>query len=331
MITLLETLCSTYGAPGREEAVAAALQSALSGIEGSCRIDSLGNLLVRTGRGVSGERILVSAAMDEAALAVTYIEDQGLLRFAPVGGVSPDRLVGHRVMFASGSKGIIGCDQTAGSATIKTEQFFIDIGASDRTEVLNKVSVGDMAVLQGSVMMLGDRITAKALDNRAGCAAVAETLQRSAGSDHEIWAAFTVQGKTGFRGIRTAASQIAPSLSLSVSAAESGDTPGAPRGAAALGQGPGIRVLDGTVITHARLREHLAAIAERESIPYQWEVLSRGRSEAGPIQTSAAGIPAGALMIPARHLLTGSEMIDRRDLEDTVNLLAATLQSDWRS
>ena len=95
----IRELTALPGVSGQEDAVREYLLRALQGREDcDCRVDALGNLIVKkTGRQTPAKSLLITAHMDEVGYLITYIEDSGLLRFAPVGGVSPEAMAGKRV------------------------------------------------------------------------------------------------------------------------------------------------------------------------------------------------------------------------------------------
>ena len=67
------------------------------------------------------------------------------------------------------------------------------------------------------------------------------------------------------------------------------------------------------------------AVARRHRIPHQRAVLPRGGQDAGAIQRSGAGARCAAMGPGTRYIHTVTEMIDKRDLQATVDLLAAWL------
>ena len=64
--------------------------------------------------------------------------------------------------------------------------------------------------------------------------------------------------------------------------------------------------------------------AEAEGIEYSISASGRGTStDADVLQISRAGIPTGLVSIPLRYMHSPVEMVDLRDVEATVELLAA--------
>jgi endoglucanase len=84
--------------------------------------------------------------------------------------------------------------------------------------------------------------------------------------------------------------------------------------------------MDGYSISHPKLVEHLRAIAEREGIPYQMEILPFGGTDAGGVQRQNGGIPAVTISIPCRYVHTPNEMVHAGDVEAAITLVARYLE-----
>jgi len=70
----------------------------------------------------------------------------------------------------------------------------------------------------------------------------------------------------------------------------------------------------------------LRALAEREKIPYQMEILPFGGTDAGGVQRLHGGIPSVTLSIPCRYVHTPNEMVNASDVESCITLLARYLE-----
>jgi endoglucanase len=95
--------------------------------------------------------------------------------------------------------------------------------------------------------------------------------------------------------------------------------------AVSLGAGPAIKVKDRGMLAHPGVKNWMAETAERLGLPYQFEVLEAGTTDAMAIQTSRAGVAAGVLSIPTRYAHTPSEMVDYNDVQNAVKLLVGLL------
>ena len=141
----------------------------------------MGNLIVLkkpTTPTRGGKRLMIAAHMDESGLIVTHIDEKGFVRFATVGGVNPLTLIGGRVVFADGLRGVIGAEKRESpSEEVRTEKLFIDVGAPDRASAESLVAVGDLCGFDRSFADGGGRLVSKAMDDRVGCAVMIRALR----------------------------------------------------------------------------------------------------------------------------------------------------------
>lgn len=328
MKEIFRKLSEAMGPAGAEEGVRRVLEAELEGVVDRLETDPLGNLYaIREPQGGQGLTVLLDAHMDEIGLVVTYIEEEGFLRVAPIGGVSPQTALGQRVRFLGGAEGSVAADHLDDPKELAMKHLFVDIGATTREEALARVQVGEAAVFTRPVAEAGEhRLIAKAADDRAGCAVLVEVLKALKNSPHRVVAVFAVQEEVGLRGAGPAAYRVEPDLAVAIDVTLTGDTPEAPKMAVALGKGPAIKAMDRSVIAHPAVRRLLADTAREAGIPYQMEVLTRGGTDAGSIHLSRGGVPTGAVSIPCRYVHTPSEMVDLRDMEGARDLLVAMLQ-----
>lgn len=315
---LLERLTQCTGVSGREDAIAAILREESKRFADEIYTDALGNLIVH--KKGNGKKIMLAAHMDEIGVAVTYIDDNGFLRFSAIGGVYNKRLLNRRVRFENGIVGVI--DTEADNKDLKINKMYIDIGAASKKEAEELVSVGDMAAFEGAWVQNGDRIISKALDNRAGCYALIRALQR-VGDENDLYFCFTAQEEVGLRGAKAAVYSVAPDYAIAVDVTDTGDTPEGEKMEVKLGGGAAIKVMDRSVISHPEVRTLLVELAKRGKIPYQLEVMCDGGTDAGAMHTGRAGVKTGGISIPTRYIHSPSEMASLSDIDACVELLCA--------
>ncbi len=325
MNELISRLTECFGPSGQESAVRDLITAELPrGLE--VRTDPLGSLIVHRKGSAGGRRVMIAAHMDEIGIVVTHIDQKGFLRFGGVGGVRLLPLSGSRVRFAGGTLGVIGLEKVDDASRVPAmEKFFIDVGARGPADC--PVKVGDVACFQRTCEVLGKRIVAKAMDDRIGCAILVETLKKLEKSPHDLYFVFTVQEEVGLRGAGAAGFGVEPEIAIAVDVTLTGDTPECPPMAVALGDGPAIKIKDGGMLAHVGVKEWLIRTAEAARIPYQREVLTAGTTDAGAIQISRAGVPAGCVSVPARYVHLPSEMVDIDDVAGCVSLLTAALSA----
>lgn len=327
MKELIKKLVEIHGPSGSEEAIQAVLRQEIKDYVDEVRVDALGNLIA-TKKGKGGKKVMLAAHMDEIGLMVTHIDDKGFLRFAPIGGVSPYVLLGQRVVFGNGTVGVIGTEKIDDIKDLRMEKLFIDIGATDRSTAEAKVKVGDSAGYWRTLDDLGNRLVAKSMDDRIGCAILVEVARRLKETRHEVYFVFTVQEEVGIRGARTSAYGVSPDLGIAVDVTRTGDTPKSITMEVALGKGAAIKVKDSGVIAHPGIKRMLTETARQNGIPYQLEVLEQGGTDAAAIQLTKEGVPVGVISIPTRYIHTPSEMVDLGDVEAVVTLLVKVLESE---
>ncbi|MEW6546986.1 MAG: M42 family metallopeptidase [Bacillota bacterium] len=333
---LIRSLTEAFGPSGQEDQVREIIASLVRPHVDEVRTDALGNLICtrhpRPGAatapmaGAEGKKVVLAAHMDEIGIMVTHIDDKGFLRFGVIGGVNPYRCVAERVVFANGTVGVVGVEKLDDIKDLRVEKLFVDIGAPSRDEALKKVNVGDAAAFTRPLLRAGNRLVAKAMDDRIGCVVLVEVARRLAACPHQVYFVFTVQEEVGLRGARTSAFGLAPDVAIAVDVTLTGDTPKGEVMEVSLGKGAAIKVKDASLICHPGLRRLLVETARTHGIAYQLEVLERGGTDAGAMQLVREGVPAGVVSVPCRYVHTASEMVDEGDVEACIELLVRTLE-----
>ncbi|MBV1818475.1 M42 family metallopeptidase [Anaerosalibacter bizertensis] len=321
---LAKKLVNIYSPSGDENNIREFIKDEIKDFVDEVEIDSLGNLIAR--KKGKGKKIMLAAHMDQIGLMVTDIDDKGFLRFTNIGGISPVLSLGQKVIFKNGTVGVIFAEPVDNIGKLKLENMFIDIGVLNKEEAEKKVSIGDICVYESGFSENDNVIFSKCLDDRIGCFVLIETLKRVKNSDNDLYFVFTVQEEVGLRGARTSAYKINPDLGIAIDVTSSGDTPKAKRFAVSLNKGTAIKVKDNSILTHPKVRELMAEVAEENSIPYQMEVLEFGGTDSGAIHLTREGIPTGAISIPTRYVHSTVEMSSKKDINYSVDLLVKLLE-----
>lgn len=327
MKELLKKLVETHGPSGYEDAVRKAVLREVKPLADEIRVDALGNVIARktpVKNAKDPKRIMLAAHMDEIGLIVSHVDNNGFVRFAGLGGVFGRYVLGGRVQFLNGIRGVVGCDHLGKTDDlVPVNKMFIDVGATSRRDC--PVKVGEVGAFERSFMEMGNRLVAGSMDDRAGVAALIETMRRLNPSANDVFFVFTTQQEVGARGTGPAAYGIEADLGIAVDVTPTGDTPASLKMVMELGKGPCIKIRDAGMIADPRVVEWMIATAEKARIPYQREVSPLGGSEAGRMQVAGAGVKAGALSIPLRYAHSSSEMMDFADLQNSVKLLTVLL------
>jgi endoglucanase len=327
MKNLIKKLTETFSPSGNEAAIRAVILDEIKSYADEIQVDALGNLIARKGpKTRNGMRIMLAAHMDEIGLMAAHIDEHGFIRFTGLGGIRPLNLSGGRVRFMDGTSGVIGSDRLSDLGKAPTlDQCFIDVGANSRADC--PILIGDVCAFERPFIDLGNRMIAKSMDDRIGCAVMIEAMQLLKTSPHEIFFVFTTQEEIGLRGASTSAFGVDPDLGISVDVTGTGDTPRGSKMEVSLGKGPAIKIKDGGMLSDPRIVSWMIRTAEKAKIPCQREILEGGTTDARAIQVARAGVPSGCISIPTRYIHSPSEMVDTSDVQNAVKLLVALLRS----
>jgi putative aminopeptidase FrvX len=333
---LLKRISETPGAPGFETLIRNLVSKEIEGLVDEMFIDSMGSLIgVRKGR--ESKRVMVAAHMDEISFIVTHIDDEGFIRFHPLGGFDPKTLTAQRVivhgredvMGVMGSKPVHLMSPEEKNKMPQIRDYFIDTGRNAE-DVKRLIDVGDAITRERELIMMGDCINGKSLDNRLSVYILIEVLKSLKGKQipYDFYAAFTVQEEVGLRGAFNAAGHIDPDFGIGLDVTIAFDTPGAQpfEMVTRLGKGTAIKILDGSIICDSRMISFMKATSQKHQIPYQLEILPAGGTDTGAIQRQGnKGSIAGAISIPLRHVHQSIEMAHSADIIASIDLLVATI------
>lgn len=323
MINDIRELVEIKGVSGNEGAVAAYIMSKILPYVDKVYEDALGNLVaVRKGE---GQKVMLMAHMDEIGLVATFVDDKGFIRVSSVGYVNPKVTIGRPVVFENGVMGVFACGDEE-KKEMKLSDCYIDIGAADKNEALERIQIGMTASFVSETFETGDKIVSNALDNRVGCYCLIKILQRLKENNCEVYAVFTVQEEVGLRGAKVSGFEIAPDIAIALDVTLSGDHPEAEKTAASLGKGAAIKIRDRSAICSKEIVEDLENIAVRKGIACQRDVLSSGGTDIGSVQLLGQGVKVGGVSIPIRYCHSAIEMADRYDIEAVIALVVAYLE-----
>ncbi len=171
---------------------------------------------------------MLAAHMDQIGLMVTYVDENGFMRFTNVGFIYSLASWGGQVRFADGTIGTVGVD---GRADVRHKlpelrDYFIDVGAASRAEVRQKVGVGVRFLARLSSGQ-GNTWFSPNMDDRVGCVVLVQLLRelKDAPIDHDLYAVFTTQEEVGTRGARTSGYAVDPDLAIALDVTPAGDIP----------------------------------------------------------------------------------------------------------
>lgn len=329
---MLKKLCSLNGTSGDEQAVRDFI---IHEIKDFCeyRVDALGSVIAyKKGKKQPLKKVMLSAHMDEVGFIITYITDDGYLKFHPVGGIDA-RVVIDRVVRVGNRIGVIGTKAVhlLSDDEKKTapgfSDLYIDIGAENREDAEKYVSLGDFAYFESDYCEFGNGfIKAKALDDRIGCLLLMELIKSDL--EYDTYFCFNVQEEVGLRGALCSSYQVQSDISIVLEATTAADLCGVAGGerCCILGNGPVVSFMDGRTVYDKALYNLAFTTAEENHLKIQTKTAVAGGNDAGAIQTSGKGSRVLAVSLPCRYIHSGASTVKKSDIEETKKFLKAYLR-----
>lgn len=330
--TFLMNLLSSISVSGYEEPVQEVVEAEMKNYADEIRRDEMQNVTCILNPD-SDVRIMLSAHADEIGLMISNIREDGRLQVIDRGGIVPATYPGRQVRIKTKNGEVYGVVEAYRSLfkdeNLGTKQFLIDIGAKDKVDALNYVSLGDPIVPDTPIRKLANgKFTARALDDRLGVYIIMEALKRAKelGCKVGIYAASTTGEETTKTGAYWTSSRIQPTMAIVVDVTYTSDCSGmdpAEMGTVCLGEGP---VLCNSPIVVKALNEKMEECAKKAGISVQREAASRlSYTDGDQIHFSNQGVPMVLVSIPLRYMHMPAEVADEKDVEGCVELIAQFL------
>ena len=335
---ILADATATLGVSGHEAEVAAYFAEQFRPLVDEVKVDAMYSVIAH--KKGTGPKIMLCAHLDEIALMVTKIEDDGCVRFGSVGGVDPRILPGSRVWVHGRNGKLFG---TIGAlpphlmsaedraSNYKMDKLHIDLGMS-ADKVREQVRVGDLVTFNTPFTELANgQVAAKSLDDRS-CIAImlraAERLQKMY-CEADLYYVCSAEEEVGGRGAKTAAFAVEPDLAVVLDVGFA-LTPGC---------GPDVAApLDAPIVTHGpyiqpKLCKCLVDCARAHHVKISQDVASRSTgTDTDDIVISRGGVPSVLISLPLKYMHTAVETISMDTLEEAARLLAhflSELDASW--
>ncbi len=336
---LLQELVEAPSPSGFEQPAQRVFRKHVESAVDSLETDVMGNVIGRIDAAdAEAPKMMLAGHCDEIGFMVKYIDENGFLFFAPIGGVDAHLVPGQRVNVHTASgplRGVVGkkpihlMEPKERETVVKFKDQFIDIGCADKDAAEELVSIGDpITFAVGLERLQGERITSRAFDDKMGAWIVARVLQEVSKKKPPVHfhGVSTVQEEIGLRGATTSSYGIDPDVGIAVDVGFSSDAPGLNMmeiGELNVGKGP--IIARGANINPA-LFDLLVSTAREEGIPYQVSGIPRATgTDANVIQLARSGVAAALISVPLRYMHSPSEVLSLEDLENAVRLLTAVV------
>lgn len=329
MKNLLKTLCGIPAVSGREDKLREFIINEVKDFA-ECTVDPSGNLICfKKGKNPAVKKVMVDAHLDEVGIIASFITSDGFIKFQTIGGIDTAVMLGRRVVFENGVLGVVSLKPvhmlSADEKKVmpKTDSLYIDIGAKNKEEAEEMVSVGATAVFCSTPQFLGENLLARAIDDRAGVACLIKLLKSEA--EYDFYATFTVGEEIGLRGAKTAAYTVSPDAAVILEATTAADLYGvdADKKVCLLGLGPAISFMDRSTLYNKKLFDFANALP----VKHQVKEYVSGGNNAGAVHLSKGGVPTITVSLPCRYIHSPSCLANMSDLEDMYKLSAQLIAS----
>jgi putative aminopeptidase FrvX len=345
MIGVLGELNDVWGTSGHEGMVGDKLGEMLRDCTDEQFEDVLGNRFFVKKGGNPDLKVMVTAHMDEIGFIVQDIWDDGYVAFLPV-GMHDTRLLPNQVMTIHTKQGdvngVIGIKPVHQGGNeegnISYLDLKLDVGTFTReeTEKLGILPGDPITNERGWRIMNGNIFSGKAVDNRAGCAAMVAAMKqlKDEVTEATIYCCGTVMEEMGVKGSGPAAALIKPAaaicLDVCFGAVDCNMSGNNRRNY--LGKGPALMFYDwnntsclGNIVPE-RLREKMLSAAEKAGCPYQIGVTMNCGTDAATVSLSGTGVLTGGIGIPNRYMHSAVGTVCVEDVLGAGNILAELLR-----
>jgi endoglucanase len=335
-IGFLKRLLDAPGPSGFETLAARCWRAEAETFADKVTTDVAGNSIAVVNPGGS-PTILLDGHIDEIGVIVQYIDDEGFVYIAPIGGWDPQVLVGQRIRFIAAKQDVIGVigrkpvHLTKASDREQAAKFtdlWVDIGASGRGDAESRLAVGDAGVIDSRAHDFpANRIVSRSIDDRIGAFAALEALRRYAArpGSARVVAAATTQEEIAWTGggALVAANSVRPRMAVVIDVTHATDHPNMEKkeiGDHRLGGGP---VLGRGALLSPVVFELLRGAARARNIPFSVHAVGRDTStNADAIHIAQEGVATALVSIPNRYMHSPNEMVSLEDVHHTAELIA---------
>lgn len=327
----LKNLCCLNGVSGREDSVREYIINEIKN-HAEITVDSLGNVLAFVkGKHRAVKKIMVDAHMDEVGFMVSYICEDGMLKFTTVGGINTAVMLCRRVVFENGIKGVISLkpihllSSDEKDKMPEQDSLYIDIGCDSKAEAEALVSLGDCAFFDEPYEEIGELIASKAIDDRAGCAVLIDIIKSD--PEYDFYASFSVREEIG-GGAVTAAYNIDPDIAFVIEATTAADIAGVPDGKKVcfVNKGATVSFMDRGTLYDKALFDGVLKTAAEKGIACQVKQAVAGGNNAAGIHKTRGGIRTAAISVPCRYIHSGSCAASKADIKAVRDLTVAVIE-----
>lgn len=345
LLNYLKLASNCPGISGYEAPIASLIKEKWQNVCSDFQYDNLGSIIghINATKKERPLKIMIDAHMDEIGFMVKQIDKNGFIRIEPLGGWWSHTVLGKRMrVYVNNYKkyylGVIGSipphilTPENRKKVIPLDDLFLDLGLSSDKEVVKLgIKLGDPVVKDSEafVMPNPEMVCGKSMDNRASIATLMQVVNemKDIPKHDDLYFVGTVQEEVGLRGAQTAATKIKPDIAIVLDTTIAFDQPKMPEQDTKLNKGVAITMMDRCAIGHKKLISYLTELATKNKIPFTYDMLVIGGTNAGTIHKANEGIMTATLSIPTRYIHSHSEIVCLKDLLAATDLIKAFIKN----
>ena len=286
-------------------------------------------------------KVVIEAHADEISWFVHYITKDGFIYLVRNGGSDHQIAPSKRVNIHT-EKGLVKAvfgwpaihTRRAGKEkTPKLENIFLDCGCNTKEEVeALGIHVGCVVTYEDEFMVLNKKFyVGRALDNRIGGFMIAEVArilkEKKITLPYGLYITNSVQEEVGLRGAQMITENINPDVAIVTDVCHDTHTPMIDKikeGDTKCGEGP---VLTYGPAVQNNLLNLIINSANKNKIPFQRNAASRSTgTDTDAFAYSTGGVASALISLPLRYMHTTVESVAKKDVEDVIRLILASLQ-----
>ena len=288
-------------------------------------------------------KVVIEAHADEISWFVNHICPDGLIYVRRNGGVDHQIAPSMRVNIY-GKKGPVKAvfgwpaihtrmgNGDSKETQPKIENIFLDCGARTKKEVeALGIHIGSVCTyIDKYDELANDYIIGRAFDNRIGGFMIAEVARKLSENKKKLpfglYIVNAVQEEIGLRGAEMIARRIRPNVAIVTDVTHDTSTPMIDKkkeGECCCGDGP--TLCYGPAV-QTKLLDFVEEVGKKSKIPIQMRAASRSTgTDTDAFAYANDGCPSVLISIPLKYMHTTVEMLHKKDIENTVDLIYETL------
>jgi len=335
---MLRELSEAPGVSGYEEPAAQVFMKYLKPYADELQRDRLGSVIAIKKGTAESPRVMIDAHLDEIGFMVKRLDENGFVKFFPLGWNFSQQLLDHRVIIHTRNGPVLGVINTGPdideSKIILREEMWIDVGVENRVEAeALGIQPADPITHESKFAVMNNRkfLLGKAWDDRIGLGVIIGVLKNLAREKHPnmVFATGAVQEEITLSGAKTVVEAVKPDIAITLDIDVTSDLPvntSIDYAQPVLGKGVVFILHTSEMLPHVKLRQWVQSIAAELKIPHQFMLEEGGGTDAGPIHKWNLGVPTLDLVISQRYYHSANGIIHRDDYESAVKLITEVVK-----